>query len=81
MSIKVFTEKMATKKDLELPIENRENLEINLNRSREYFYLHIFIKNNFLFSIQANRRIDLDDYLFINNLKITNDFVKKIYNK
>lgn len=80
MKVRNFISEMAVKNDAELIIESKESLEINLNQDQDFFYLHLFDENNFLFTIKADRRVDLDDYLFINDLKISNDFVKKIFN-
>lgn len=80
MKIRNFIPVMAVKSDSEIIVENKLSLEINLNQDKDFFYLHLFDENCFLFTIKANRRVDLDDYLFINDLKITNDFVKKIFN-
>lgn len=80
-NVRIYNDNLGLNVDAHLPIDDRDNLELNINQDKEYYFLHVFTNGNFLFSIQAKERIDIDDYLFVNNLKFTNDFVKKIYNK
>lgn len=79
-NVRIFTDALGSTSDSEIPIRDRNSLVLNINQDKDFYYLHVFLNNNYLFSIQAKERIQIDDYLFVNNLKFTNDFVKRIYN-
>lgn len=59
----------------------KNNLEVNLNRDSKGFNLHLFDGNFYLFSIIASDIESIQSYINVNNLTITNNYIKKLSKK